>query len=178
MSKGPEFHDHAARDRIDTLIRRIDRMEDHLNHRFEGFPQEYGTAHEVEALRVAIEGIRSDHVQRRELDEIKDTAIHTTDGLRQRLDENAGRRSAYIALAAVVVTLLALAVGFSQKGQLTHQDVANQIRSEAPWLQDKQQVEKHIQLLELQVQHLQDHLEQLQAFDRFLCRTKTKIPLC
>lgn len=171
--------DVVARDRLDALTVRLNRMEDHLNHRFEGFPQEYGTAHEVEALRTALEAIRADHVQRREIDEVKAVANRSSEELRRRLDVNTGRRTAYSALAAVVVTLLALAIGFSQNGQLTHQDVTNQIQSEAPWLQDKPEVEQHIQALEVQVQKLQDQLAQVQERDRFFCRTRAKIlPPC
>lgn len=171
--------DVVARDRIDAIIRRLDRMEDNLNHRFEGFPQEYGTAPEVEALRNAIETIRSDHVQRREIDEVKATASTASEELRRRLDVNAGRRNAYTALAAVVVTLLGLAIGFSQKNQLTHTDVSNQIQAEAPWLTDKAEVDRHIQDLEVQVQRLQDQIGQIQVLDRFFCKTRAKLlPQC
>lgn len=173
------IEDVVARDRLDALSKRIDRMEDNLNHRFEGFPQEYGTAPEVEALRNAIESIRSDHVQRREIDEVKAAATTASEELRRRLDMNAGRRNAYTALAAIVVTLLAIAVGLSQNGQLTHTDVSNQIHAEAPWLADKAEVEQHIQSIEVQVQKLQDQIAEIQVLDRFFCRTRAKLlPQC
>lgn len=142
---------------------RLDRRDRELDHRFDGFPQEYATLASHEILRTSLEAIRADHVQRREFDDVK-----------KELDKGAGRRTAAAALASVVTATLVLAFGYFLHSGLTHADVAEQIRSESPWAQDKPTVESRLDTLERQLGELKLKVAAQQTLIQFLCRLSVR----
>lgn len=172
--------DVIARERIAALEKRLGRDEDANIRRFDGFPQEYAQKDEVEVLRNTIESIRADHVQRREMDEVKRAQGKAAEDLRTRLDEGTGRQGATRLWVAVVATVLGIAFGAVWKQQLTHAEVSQQIKTEAPWLADRAQIEKEIQTLESNQASEGEKIAAIQALDRFFCasRVKAKLPGC
>lgn len=116
---------------------------------------------ELRTLSRAIEDIRAEHVNRRELDEVK-----------SRLDEGTGRRTAFIASLSVITAIFAIMFGVILKGGITRQDVSAQIQTEAPWLSDRPGVENRITVLERENEQLKVRLAQAEALNKFFCRTR------
>ena len=116
---------------------RLNRAEEELRHRMDGFPQEFATRSEVTALRTILEEMRVDHVQRREIAEVKARLDSETDGIHQKLDENTGRRNATLVAITVVISLLAAMLGIIAKSGVSHSEISHQIQTEAPWVSDR-----------------------------------------
>ena len=76
------------------------------------------------------------------------------DYLRRAMDTGSGRRTAWVAAAGIIATLLAIGIGQLLSQGLTAADVSTQIQNEAPWNQDKAEVERRIQILERQTESL------------------------
>lgn len=183
MAEGP-FEDIIARERLDGLEKRLARDESENIRKFSGFPQEYASRTEVELLRTALETIRADHVQRRELDErrreldeVKAAQIQTAEDLRRRLAESAGRQGATRIATAVVATLLGVSFGALWKNQLTHADISQQIQTEAPWLQERPQIERELRTLESSEASQSQKIAAIQALDKFFCSSRVKVQL-
>lgn len=138
---------------------RFDRLEGELVRKFDGFPQEYATNVETDALRTIIEEMRSDHVHRREIDEVKG-----------ELHENTGRRASWGVAAGVVMAILAIMFGVVLQRGITSSDVSNQIQREAPWNRDKGGIERRLAHLEGEETNVE--LARLQAKVQFLCSTR------
>lgn len=153
--------DRIARERIKAVERRLARDEAESIRRFNGFPQEYASRIETDALETKIEAIRLDHVQRREIEEIKTS-----------IAEGAGRRAAGAIAVAVIVTILGITFGIMWKAQLTHGDVSAQIHIESPWAHDRLRIEARLSALEQQNAALKLQLTQIQTLDAFFCRTR------
>ena len=84
------------------------------------------------------------------------------DYLRRAMDTSQGRRTAWVAAAGIIATLLAIGVGQILRQGLTAADVSQQIQNEAPWNRDKDQIERRIAQLENQEQLLEIQLNKLQ----------------
>lgn len=123
------------------------------------FPQEYGRKDDFEQLRDLISGIRTDHVQRREFDQLKDNQ-----------SANRGARIALGAVSGIVVALIAVALGAMYANQISHEEVSAQILSEAPlasvWVKERPVVEARIKLLEQQILSLKLQFAAHEAADR------------
>lgn len=84
------------------------------------------------------------------------------DYLRRAMDTGVGRRTAWVAAAGIIATLIAIGVGQILRQGLTAADVSQQIQREAPWNRDKEQVERRIEVLERQVQLLEIQVNKLE----------------
>jgi hypothetical protein len=138
-----------------------------LNHRFDGFPQEYSTVIEADVVRKQLDVIRSDHVQRRELDEVKEA-----------LSEARGSRITAIIAVSIVMTLIGITLAFAYKNTPTSGDISRQIQIEAPWVSDKAGIEARMdkittedQLANITIQRLRDKIE-------IMCSSKPKMAGC
>lgn len=159
---------------------RLDRRDHDLEHRFDGFPQEYASKSELDLLRSMLDGIRVDHVRRVEFDEVKQTQREASDSVRKRLDEAVGRRSAIATLSGVVAVVIAamLTVAITRTGP-SHADIGAQIQQEAPWITDRPRVESRLAQLEQENERLKLEVAQIRQLDAFFCRTRSKLlPTC
>jgi hypothetical protein len=159
---------------------RLDRAEAELRHRMDGFPQEYATRAEMHALRTVMEEMRVDHVQRREVEELKGRLDAETDGIHSKLDEATGRRTAGVVAITVVMSLVGITLGVMARSGLTHADVSQQIQTEAPWVTDRPDVERRLRALETENEHLRLQIAAMQQLDKFFCRTRVlaDLPAC
>ena len=133
---------------------RLDRLQSDLQHRMDGFPQEYATSLESDQIRKAVEDIRADHVQRREYDDLKNS-----------ISESRGGRVVVLAASSIVVAILLLAFGILERGIPTTAEIISLIKTEAPWIADEPAINARISTIEredakvnLQVQKLEDQL--------------------
>ena len=159
---------------------RLDRSEAELRHRMDGFPQEFATRAEVVSLRTVMEEMRVDHVQRREIAELKTRVDSETDGIHSKLDEAAGRRTAGVVAVTVVVSLIGITLGIMSRSGVTHADISQQIQTEAPWVSDRPEVERRLRELENENERLRVQIAAMQQLDRFFCRTRAAagLPTC
>jgi len=137
-----------------------------LNDILDGFPQEYARRVEMERIRDELVAIRTDHIQRREFDDIKES-----------INEGAGRRNGLTIAGAIIVTLISLSLGLMYKNQITNEQVRAQIQREAPWVQDRPTIEKRITDLERQDQVFKLQIRALQDQVKFFCKTRIKAGL-
>lgn len=79
----------------------IFKVEKEFSTMLEGFPQEYAQVSAVDSLRTILDAIRADHVQRREIEELKVTQ-----------NQAAGRRSITSVLATFAVSVGLVTAGF------------------------------------------------------------------
>ena len=133
---------------------RLDRLQNELSHRMDGFPQEYATVVENDQIRKTVEDIRADHVQRREYDELKNS-----------ISESRGGRAAVLAASSILVAILLLAFGILERGIPTTDEITSQIKTEAPWVMDEPIINARITSIErddtqanLQIQQLEDKI--------------------
>jgi hypothetical protein len=165
----------------DLLKEHYDDIIQLLHEELKGFPEQYALRAEaldaIALLREDLSEIRSDHVRRAEIEEVKDQLVRSSEAVRQRLDEQSGRRSGMAVTVGIVATVLALMFGWIWQGQITRAEVSDQINREAPWTKDKTQVEARIARLEIQntAQNLQ--ISQMQIQIRFFCATRSKAGL-
>ena len=158
---------------------RLNRLTDELIRELDGFPQSYASRNDLETLRTLLESIRQDHVTRREIEEVKNTAAHSAEQVRSRLDEATGRRAAGVLAVSVLATVLAVVFGVLINNQVTHAEITDQIKTEAPWVADEPAVNARISALERQVQTLQLRVSHGEELSRFFCRTRTpQLPGC
>ena len=85
------------------------------------------------------------------------------DYLRRAMDTGVGRRTAWVAAAGIIATLIAIGVGQLISQGLTAADVSQQIAREAPWNRDKAAITRRIVLLEGQIAHEQVEIARLQS---------------
>ena len=78
------------------------------------------------------------------------------------MDTGVGRRTAWVAAAGIIATLLAIGVGQILRQGLTAADVSQQIQREAPWNQDKAEITRRIELVEHQIEVLNLQVTRLQ----------------
>ena len=132
--------DTAIKASFDASLTAINKAEARLNEILLGFPQEHSRKIEFEELEKQMNVIKVDHVQRREFGELKD-------------EQSSGRgaRTAITAGMGIVVALIAVALGTMYANQLTNEDVSVQIEREAPWLQDKIEIENELKIIEKQI---------------------------
>jgi hypothetical protein len=151
---------------LDALKEHIDGKLGDFAHRLDGFPQEYASANEVESLRKSIEDMRSDHVQRREIEQMQ-----------TQMDEARGRRNAGGIAIAVVVTLVTMILGWMVQNSLTQAEVSAQIQREAPWNSDKTEIKGRILTLERELEQARSRIAALEVTNRFFCATRTSAGL-
>ncbi len=87
------------------------------------------------------------------------------DYLRRSQDTSTGRRTAWVAAAGIIATLMAIGIGQVLRQGITASDVSQQIVREAPWNKDKTEVERRIsrneadiELLKLKVNKLEQQV--------------------
>ena len=160
----------------DLLKEHYDERLGQISHDLEGFPEKYSTLEDFKILRTLIEDMRSDHVQRREIEEVK-----------AQQQEAAGRRSTIVLALSVVMTLLGITFALAWASQPTTAEISAQIKTEAPWLQDRTAVEHRITVLERELVALRTSLVQhsavddvasarlsaIEKLDSFFCKTRT-----
>jgi hypothetical protein len=100
-----------------------------------------------------------DHVKRRELDSIE-----------SQLQEGQGRRTAFAAASSVVVTLLALALGFMYNNQITKSEVTEQIQIESPWAADKPGFDDKLDIVTLQLAQLRAEVGASKQRQQLICK--------
>jgi hypothetical protein len=150
---------------LESLKEHTEENVDRLERRLEQFPQNFATKVELESVRAMVDTIRSDHVQRHEVAEIK-----------TRLNEIDGRRGGIMIAASIIIALFVIAFGLVEKNQLTASDVSGQIAREAPWLSDKPALERSIRVLENQQATQDQKTAALQQLIRTLCRIEKLTP--
>ena len=164
---------------LGVLNDRLISLENEVRRELSGFPESYATKLETDILRSALDVIRSDHVARRELEELKSAAAHTAERLQVRLDEANGRRQAGVIGVSVLATVFAVLFGIILNNQITHAEISNQIKTEAPWVTDQPAVDARITELEKQNANLVLRLAHEESLSRFFCRTRTpQLPGC
>jgi chaperonin cofactor prefoldin len=145
---------------------RLNRIETDLH----GFPEHYALRDEMERdlefLRLRIEKLSEDHVQRREYDEI-----------RADQKQASGRRTAFVGALGVIVTLMAIMWGLVTNQMITHAQVTEQIKTEAPWVADRPTVESNIDQLDRRATQLEQQIAVIRQQIEFFCRTRTKAGL-
>ena len=107
-------------ERIQSITERLSRDESSNIRQFAGFPQEYARKVEMDDLRKQIEQIRNDHVQRRELEDVKKSLQTVATSLavgpaelRQIVrndDRSAGRREGVGLTANVLVVSITIII--------------------------------------------------------------------
>lgn len=158
---------------------RLNRLEDALQHRFDGFPQEYGTRAEVDGLRTVLEELRSDHVLRRELDSVEEGLEKAVDSIQGQLHEQQGRRAATNVWLAVILAVLGPIIVIMWSFTPSSAEITQQIQTEAPWLEDRPDVMRRLRALEDENTALRIRLNDIQNLTGFLCRTRTPtLPPC
>jgi len=133
---------------------RLDRLQDELQHRMDGFPQEYATTVESDQIRKTVEDIRADHVQRREYDDLKNN-----------INQSRGGRVAVLAASSIIVAILMLSFGILERGIPTTAEIVTLIKTQAPWVADEPAINTRIAAVEredakvnIEVQRLKDQL--------------------
>jgi len=136
---------------------RLAHLQDEIVRELDGFPQEYAKRADVEVLRNTLDAIRTDHVQRREYDDLKTT-----------ITESRGGRVAIAASATIIVSILLLAFGILERGIPTTDEIVGLIKTTAPWLDDRPEInarinhiEEHDAILHTQIQKLEDRIKTL-----------------
>ena len=134
---------------------RLGHLQDEFIRELDGFPQEYAKRSEVDVLRSTLDSIRTDHVQRREYDDLKNA-----------ISESRGGRIAIAAAVSIIITVLVVTFGLLERSVPTNDEIVNIVKTTAPWLDDKPVIEQRLrtierrdQLLELQIQRLQDRVK-------------------
>ena len=134
---------------------RLKHLQDEIVRELNGFPQEYAKRSEVEVLRNTLDTIRTDHVQRREYDDLKTS-----------ISESRGGRTTIAASVSIVITILVVTFGLIERSVPTNSEIVNIVKTTAPWLDDKPAVEQRLketerqdQLLTLQLQRLKDQVQ-------------------
>jgi hypothetical protein len=92
-----------------------------------------------------------------------DTLQSEVDYLRRTQDTSAGRRTAWVAAAGIIATLIAIGVGQIIRQGITAADVSQQISREAPWNRDRAAYTQRLRQLEAQIQHQQIEISKLQS---------------
>jgi len=129
----------------------IEKLEIRLNE----IPQSYAQKSEYNTLRDDLNRIKSDHVQRRELNEIKDQQA-----------QGRGMRMAGAAAVGIIITLITVTLGVMYSNQIKHSDISAQITRESPWAEDKAQIEEEIHQLQQEVVLLKTQLATHEVTDR------------
>ena len=150
---------------LDASIARLDQHNNLLGQMQEK-DATYATKDSQTLLENQINKIIADHVQRREFAELK-----------AQINEGQGRRTAFTAAGSIIVTLLALALGFMYSNQLTASDVREQIKGESPWAQDKTAIETRLDGLLTQIEALRIQAAAHEARDKQICK-QLKISGC
>jgi len=168
------------RQHIDDEIKRVDQKIDRaltlLDAALLGFPEKYATKTEIEDTRFALEKVRSDEIGdvKDQLDSIR--TDHVTrkehDILVNTLSEYQGAQGSTRLWFGVVVAILGVTLGIVWKQQITHTDVAEQIKVESPWLNDKSDIDREISSLQSQNAALKVQVAQALAIAHLACRTK------
>lgn len=123
---------------------------------------------EAEALRAraaanewrgALRDRDTDFARVETVDRLSDDLAH----IRKSVDQSTGRRTAWVAAAGIIATLLAIGVGQILRQGLTSADISSQIQREAPWNRDKAQIERRITLTEAQIARLQVQIARFQG---------------
>lgn len=162
--------DRQLRDLFDAEIRRIDQI---LSEREKQTNIALGAAQraiekaDTEAERVRLaqnewRGAMNDRETKFVRREEHDLLEGQVDYLRRAADAGAGRRTAWVAAAGIITTLIAIGIGQLLTQGLTAADVSQQIQREAPWNKDKDQIERRITKLEHQEQVLEIQIQKLQ----------------
>jgi len=158
---------------------RLNHLTEELIRELDGFPQSYASRNDLETLRTLLESVRQDHVTRREIEEMKNAAAVGDERVRTRLDEATGRRAAGVLAVSVLATVLAVLFGVLLNNQVTHAEITEQIKTEAPWVTDEPIVNARIAQLEKQNANLTLRLANEENLSRFFCRTRTpQLPGC
>ena len=158
---------------------RLNHLTEELIRELDGFPQSYASRNDLETLRTLLESVRQDHVTRREIEEMKKAASDGEKTVRAKLDEATGRRVAGVLAVSVLATVFAVMFGVLLNNQITHAEITDQIKTEAPWVTDKAVVEERIDALEKQNETLRLRIVQEETLSRFFCRTRTpQLPGC
>lgn len=139
----------------------INKADARLDEILQAFPQEYVRKDELDKVRSVVDTIRTDHVQRREFD-----------GLKDEQSQGRGARIALVAASGIMLALITVALGSMYANQLTHKDVSEQISIESPWLADRPTLEEDIHLLQQQVVLLKTQLAAHEAEDRVRAAVK------
>jgi len=169
----------SAEQVLKVLGDRIDHLDQEMHRELEGFPEHYATQDQVDTLRNQHDTIRQDHVARREIEEIKERQAGVADRLQTRLDEATGRRAAGVLAVSVLATVFAVLFGIILNNQITHAEITDQIKTEAPWVTDAPVVNARITALEKQNANLMLRLAHEESLSRFFCRTRTpQLPGC
>lgn len=108
--------------------------------------------------REAIAEREKSYVLQQQHDLLQDEVDH----IRRSADAANGRRAAWVAAAGVIATLLALGIGQVLRSNLTAADVSQQIQREAPWNNDKAEVERRISILERENEATKIQINKLQ----------------
>lgn len=117
---------------LESLKEHYDEKFAEFREKLDGFPQEFATVQRVDLLDSTIDSIRSDHVQRREVDEIKSS-----------IAEGAGRRNVIMILVTSVISVALVMLTFFTTDRQNFQE---QIHHN----------EQQINQLQLQIIKLQD----------------------
>ena len=115
---------------------RLGHLQDEFIRELDGFPQEYAKRSEVDVLRSTLDSIRTDHVQRREYDDLKNA-----------ISESRGGRIAIAAAVSIIITVLVVTFGLLERSVPTNDEIVNIVKTTAPWLDDKPAIEQRLGLL-------------------------------
>lgn len=161
-----DHFDELLNERINTIrasdksfTEAIEKIEIRLNE----IPQSYAQKSEYSTLRDEITLIKSDHVQRRELNEVKDQQA-----------QGRGMRLAGAGAVGIIITLITVTLGVMYSNQIKHSDISSQIARESPWAEDKTQVEEEIHQLQQEVILLKTQLTTHEATDKLRFTNQNK----
>ena len=150
------FREHA---RSITLAKAdVDRRLGEMNELRKQIDSERGSLASADALenvRSSLEGIRRDHVTRREFDAVG-----------EQIGEARGARRSMVVSATVIVSLFVVAWGAMWSNQVTHDEVKEQVQTEAPWVKDEPKIESRLNLLERRQSVVLSRLSAIEALER------------
>jgi len=155
---------------LDAVRQHLDLRLTELRHDLEGFPEHYATSVEVETLRGRLESVYADHIGRVEFD-------RAIEPLRAEQERASGRRTTFVGVLGVLLTVTTFMWAMVVNQQLDHADVSSQIQNEAPWVKDRPQVEQELRALRAKTTEQATQIAQMQQTIRFFCTTRTKAGL-
>jgi len=146
---------------------RLGHLQDEFIRELDGFPQEYAKRSEVDVLRSTLDSIRTDHVQRREYDDLKNA-----------ISESRGGRIAIAAAVSIIITVLVVTFGLLERSVPTNDEIINIVKTTAPWLDDKPAIEQRLRIIERKDQLLELQIQRLRDTVKLICVSHPHNPGC
>lgn len=126
----------------------------------------YASKESVENLLDKFNNIHSDHIARREFDDLK-----------KNVNEGYGSRMTLISIGAIVIIILTALFGVVQKSIPSNQEISNIVKTQEPWLEDKPSIKSDISILDKKNQQLEIQINRLDYKITLICSSLKPKPI-